>query len=320
MSVLEEKLFKKCPHLGEYLVAIRDIVKKSVWDGPIVLNEYPDHGFNHSEKIISFLDEIVPQANPNLSADELYILLSTAYLHDIGLQFPNYIPELKKVLATKGIPGLTAKKQQILRDKHREIVAQIIEEEEQFKNLHPPYHSIIGEICTKHRASHLGEDYMEMLGAFGGEKIRFRLLIALLQCGDALHLSADRVNMKKVDLISHHSKKYWWKNHYIREIVIDEKTNRIRVHYEIPREFEENMRTFMHFAELRFRGYPGDALDVMWDHGIRLRCGGPEAWIMINDEKSKMPQEIMDDIENYSLEIEKKSREERIKLIRLEEF
>ena len=80
------------------------------------------------------------------------------------------------------------------------------------------------------------------------------------------------------------------------------------------------MRTFMHFAELRFRGYPGDALDVMWDHGIRLRCGGPEAWIMIDSKKSKMPQEIMDDIENYSLEIEKKSREERIKLIRLEEF
>ena len=320
MSVLEEKLFKKCPHLEEYLAGIRDIAENYVWDGPIVLSEYPDHGFKHSQKVISFLDEIVPQANPPLSADELYILLSAAYLHDIGLQFPNYIPELKEVVDTKGIPGLNEKEHQIIRDKHREIVAQIIEEEDQFKKLHPPYHRIIGEICTNHRETHLGKDYMELEDAFGGEKIRYRLLIALLQCGDALHLSADRVNIKKVHLIPFTSKKYWWKNHYIREIVLDEKTNRIRVHYEIPPEFEENMRTFMHFAELRFRGYPGDALDVMWDHGIRLRCGGPKPWVMNNDEKLKMPQEVMKDIEKYSLGIEKKSQEERIKLIRREEF
>ena len=54
--------------------------------------------------------------------------------------------------------------------------------------------------------------------------------------------------------------------YYIREVAIDLKTKRIRFHYDIPPDFQQYMELFKQFSEKRFRRFPGDAMDILWDH------------------------------------------------------
>ena len=63
-----------------------EIVKK-IWTSEVrIVREYTDHGYEHSQRIIQKLYEII-QPNPQiLTETELYFLLLGAYLHDIGMQ------------------------------------------------------------------------------------------------------------------------------------------------------------------------------------------------------------------------------------------
>jgi len=79
---------------------IKSSVKKIWKDAPIIIPEFTDHGLDHSERLIDLSNFII---NSNqlirLSENEIYLLIISIYLHDIGMQCDlNNFPEIKKIL------------------------------------------------------------------------------------------------------------------------------------------------------------------------------------------------------------------------------
>ncbi len=58
-----------------------------LWERPL-LQHYTDHSTKHSERIIKALGQLLQEDGSQLNEFERFILLSSAYLHDIGMQSP----------------------------------------------------------------------------------------------------------------------------------------------------------------------------------------------------------------------------------------
>lgn len=317
---MEEHLKIKCENLYEHLIVIKRYCKEQ-WSH-LILPFLPEHGLEHSEKMIQFLKEITPMINPPLSNDEIYILLSAIYIHDLGLQ--DYEPLIREGLVRKPFSmPYNNQDVKIIIDEHRRIIPQIVDKIIWGKKTKHqlPYANLIKIVAKEHKKS--GDKYKECIRTMGGEIIRLKMLIALIQCCDALHISSDRVKMKMshIDIIPFESKKFWWEMYYIREVVVDQKTKRIRFHYVIPPKFQDYMDMFVDFSERRFKRHPGDAMDILWDHGVHLQVGASVPWVILDDEKEMMPEEIINDIRKYLHKSHKESMkqlEERIKIYAIE--
>lgn len=300
ISLIEKDLIRKCPSLYDYFKIIKDFCIEN-WERQKCVH-YTNHDTQHTLKILSYIHDLKRYCMPPLNPDEIYVLLGSAYLHDISMQFP-------ELLIKKDLSSLDYKDWEEIRSNHRKILKLIINEKlfdffkEKSDYKHFPYHSHMETICVDHNASNTGTNFFETVKVIGGENIRIRLLLALIQCTDALHISPDRNNFNSDDSLPLPSKKYWWKNYYVREVLFDERCMRLIPHYVIPESFLERMDVFLEFAEHNFKGFHGDALDVLWDHGIRLKVGRFEPWILIDDRKKIMPNEVFEDIKSFLAEM-----------------
>jgi len=102
--------------------SLEDIKKisENIWRTPY-LPWFTKHDCEHSREIIHILGQILNpiKKTPNyLNEYEIYILLSAAFLHDIGMQF----------LKIKGIAidKLTEREYEIIRKKHAEMSYRMI--------------------------------------------------------------------------------------------------------------------------------------------------------------------------------------------------
>lgn len=84
MSYLEEKLLEDVK-----LYAVYSRIKEKaaiIWEIPILM-DFTDHGIGHSERIVGILNRLISLwDNPDVNPVEAFVLLSSAYLHDIGMQ------------------------------------------------------------------------------------------------------------------------------------------------------------------------------------------------------------------------------------------
>ncbi|MDP3183069.1 MAG: hypothetical protein Q8M54_09685, partial [Desulfobaccales bacterium] len=86
---LEQKLKESsCDELWKDLQQIKGAAQQ-IWQTP-KLRWYPDHGLRHSHRIIELIGQIVEplyRRNPDyFLPEELFVLLASCYLHDIGMQ------------------------------------------------------------------------------------------------------------------------------------------------------------------------------------------------------------------------------------------
>jgi len=85
---LESELETLNPILSGKLAQIKTATSK-IWN-PAKLRWYTDHGTSHSQSIIRLIGEIIEYLYKKqfnvLSDDELFVLLASCYLHDIGMQ------------------------------------------------------------------------------------------------------------------------------------------------------------------------------------------------------------------------------------------
>ena len=71
--------------LKNCLNSIKDASER-IWNKP-KLTHYTNHDIDHSKNIITILNKILETAPDNLlNEHELFVLLVSAYLHDIGMQ------------------------------------------------------------------------------------------------------------------------------------------------------------------------------------------------------------------------------------------
>ena len=131
---LEEKL-KQSPDLYRTLKEIEEFCKR-IWRAPL-LSWFTSHDVSHSKEIIHLLGQIllpIENTAASLTEHELFILLASAYLHDIGMQY------LK--VEDISVDKLNSDEYEIIRKRHAEesynIILKNVQESLHMDDFHPP--------------------------------------------------------------------------------------------------------------------------------------------------------------------------------------
>src|SRR4030042_3041247 len=189
----------------ELLRNLQDIERfsKGVWNSRL-LPWFTNHNVDHSREIIFILGQLLTPLEGSkspLTKHELFVLLASAYLHDIGMQFLKWddIP----------IEKLTEKEYEEVRKRHAELSSEIIlkrvAKSTDRDDFHLPdgideeYIAPVAFVCKGHSS----EYFTEVIKRFGespyspkGRHLRGELLTALLLIADELDLQCKRVDFK----------------------------------------------------------------------------------------------------------------------------
>lgn len=223
-NLLKSSNFELSGHLD-------DIKKFSrrVWEKPH-LQWFTKHDVTHSEEIIYLIEQIIKpiENDPEifLSVHELFILLASAYLHDIGMQYlkiPGY-----------SIDKLSSTEYDLIRKKHAEESYNIIlkpvmpilkRDDFHFPTIDEEYLPIIAKVSKGHSTDFFEEivkNFKEDPSTPKGRKVRGEFLTALLLIGDELDLQCKRVSFPDTAkfTLSDFSLLHWYKHHYVDYVEI----------------------------------------------------------------------------------------------------
>jgi hypothetical protein len=147
--------------------------------------EYTPHDICHSKEVLrclnDFIDDTLKEA---FNAYEIYFLMASVYLHDIGMAD---FPELRI-----GVDKERLKEN--IRDKHHFRSKEFIEKNYEKLNIEDPHQAkIIGEICLGHRREDLSDETLfNPNWYYKGYSINIPLLAAFLRIADELDLTFER--------------------------------------------------------------------------------------------------------------------------------
>lgn len=212
--------------------SIRLTVEK-IWadDAPRIIKDYTDHGINHCKRIAGFLVKLL-NANDGrkLSEVELYILILSTYLHDIGMQCDiSKYPEIFQIAQKFGADfnkkfdvtlanGYTIDEQNSIRKNHHLLTAAWIDYAfksgktilgSSIKSIPSALISDLIDICKHHSKLPITNCPL----AFKSHPVeRKQLLAALLRFADELDIDSTRVNLETIKTYSLDPKNgvYWW--------------------------------------------------------------------------------------------------------------
>ena len=175
VEVLKERTEgeKLCHKLEE----IKGKVKYFLDEIPKTFPEYTKHDIEHSERVIDYLDLIIPDSlKKELDTYEIFFLLASAYLHDIGMiRFPEDEDTDSELI--REMHHLRSEK--FIVENYKDLS---IEDEHQAR--------IIGKICRGHRKEDLRSFRIETYKI--GHTINVPLLAALLRIADELDITFER--------------------------------------------------------------------------------------------------------------------------------
>jgi hypothetical protein len=221
-----------------------------------LLPHFTDHSVAHSDSLVELADQLIAplQQSPDaLSQEELQILYSACYLHDIGMQYENadktqVISNLNLTQPWKDLSENT--RRLILRQYHGAISAEMIAMS--FRATHAPigiqlkedhYAKYVAPICEGHTLDTTALRYQEIIK--DGPGIRTSLLSAVLRLADILDLSRRRANVDKAQTLSLEleSQMHWWRHYFTEGVAIDPGDKTVTVWFDFPTtRFEEYKR------------------------------------------------------------------------------
>ncbi len=226
-----EKELKSHPELSSCL---DDIIKScnKIWANPL-LPWFTKHDVSHSQEIVHLLGQILSpleETPQKLNEHELFILLASAYLHDIGMQ------NLKVVDIS--IDKLTSEEYEQIRKMHAEesfnIILKRLNKTMERDDFHLPiikddYISIIARVSKGHATDFFEEsiDYFQQNPAEPlNRSVRADLLTALLMIADELDLQSKRAEFSETakSNLSDYSAVHWYKHHYVASVEVDKGT------------------------------------------------------------------------------------------------
>ena len=133
------------------------------------------------------------------------------------------------------------------------------------------------------------------------EKIRIRLLVALLRLGDELHRDYQRVKMDQIKLwhIPVSSKFYWWTNHYTKSVHI--KNGKIRVIFRLPENYENDpvIEAFIKKTGVSINEQLEEVKGILWDHGCKLYLAPHDPEKDIEVENKGVLEPVPDDLKKH---------------------
>ncbi len=179
---------------------------------------YTLHGLDHSNYVIKILEKLIEGLNPsdNLNETEVFCLLSAAYLHDVGMQckYPDDMERAAQISELKRRPYTF---QDLIRDEHHKRSGRYIKDN--YKNLKLDHieSECIRLISEGHRQIKLeSKEYDDQ--PVGLERVRVRLLSALLRLADELDITYTRAPETLYDILKNdmpsYSRLQWLKHYY----------------------------------------------------------------------------------------------------------
>jgi len=217
---------------------------------------YTLHGMDHSHAIISKLDKLIDGISPNnkLTRAEIFYLLASVYLHDVGMliSYPEDVERAKTISIQKKKPFT---KEDLIRDEHNIRSGKYIIEHELDLKLDHVESECVKLICEGHRLVDLTtENYNDRL--VGDERIRVRLLAALLRFSDELDISYQRAPKVLMDIFKEDmpdfSKLHWLKHYYTNGVGIEPNSN-LKTVIEIQTQYPDRERGRKITEELIFK-------------------------------------------------------------------
>jgi len=141
-----------------------------------------------------------------LKEDERFLLLASAWLHDVGM-----------------ILNLFGRHEDanVVRDTHDERCAQYIRNNRETLGLDLPESTIVAELCRYHRKKNDISTCQKEVGA-----VRLTLLAAYLRLADAIHLDITRMPQGRYDLLvaagmPWESRFHWLRSMWVNSIIPD---------------------------------------------------------------------------------------------------
>lgn len=212
-----------------------------------LLPHFTDHSVAHSDSLVRIVDQLIQplqQSAHRLTQEELQILYSACYLHDIGMQYEH--ADKTQVISGLNLPQSWGDlsedtRRDLLRKHHAAISAEMVimsvRAEKppigiQLKEDH--YGKYVAPVCEAHTLDTAGGRYLEIIK--DGPNIRTSLLSALLRVADILDLSQRRTNTDKARTLrlDLESQTHWWRHYYTEDVKIDQNEKTVTVWFDFP--------------------------------------------------------------------------------------
>lgn len=227
----EHKLKKESPELHALFSNSVFCLHRMLTKYKNIFPTFTDHTALHSMEVIDFCNKLIAHNIEKLNADEIYVLLMSAYLHDsgIGISKADYEKFSKNINfddyfetnPDRAIPD-------IIRDFHQEYSGEFIKKYAELLEIPSDEHLFaIVQVSRGHRKIDLWDktEYPDHFRTDKGVPICLPYLTALIRLADELDIAADRnlEFMYDIDTINNeYSKMEFRKHQAIRRLVIEE--------------------------------------------------------------------------------------------------
>jgi len=256
-------ILKNNDHLYSKLKCTRNAVKPILEDSKMI--HFTKHDVKHSDRVVEKLSILAEYLDVHLVEEECYILLSAAYLHDIGMQSDKF----KDTKKTRNMHHILSS----------EMILGSINNNDEYPNLEidKNFCNSIALISKAHRKIDIINNTKYDDFVMGGSLIRFRLLAALLRFADELDIDFRRVNIERLKIeknMSAESKLHWYKHYYVLGVGINQ--GMIRLTYRFPEEYmnTNTEKMIIKFTKERIlEEYEYFREDIFWNAGIKLSLG-----------------------------------------------
>lgn len=237
--------------LDETHRALVVVLRTSV--APILANNllphFTDHSVGHSDRLLRLIGELVaPIQNGELALtqDELVLLYSACYLHDIGLQYERahllgVIPAEQMPQAWEDLSESTQR--DLLRQYHHQIAAKMVQlsagsaESLIGMQLTEAYYPArLACLCESHCIDMDADIDRYQQITTDGPRIRMRLLSGLLRVADILDESRRRALRSKARTLNldRAAETHWWRHYYTEDVTFDAGQRLIKLHFDFP--------------------------------------------------------------------------------------
>ena len=314
---VENRILKKYisdPKLSNSLALIRGVME-SIWanDAPRIVQNYTDHGIEHSERIVDFVEKLL-QVNPDadFSEQEIYLLLAGVYLHDIGMQcdvvkYPaikeraeakNLGAKFDKEFTAETTNGYSPDEQNEIRKNHHLLSAAWIDYlyEGNDPKLSPAIKSVpydlvddLMDLCKFHSKLPIN-DCSNFFN--DNPNSRKKMVAALLRFADELDISNTRVNIGTAKIFSIYpdNSVYWWLHNYTKVNFVGPKKVRIKVNLH-PEDFESYGSFVREEYITHFKNKNQLVLDVLVGQNIPIVIDN-DSDVVAHNRAEKFPPEI----------------------------
>ena len=184
---------------------------------------YTNHDFKHLTNVEEIINKMLTEeVKKELSDEEIFCLLSAAWLHDIGMipvndekeEYENMSPDERKEYSTT------------VRDHHNIRSKNYVESNKEKLNIDDFEADIIGNICKGHREVELGE-YKD---TYSKTKIRLSSLSAILRLADECDVSHNRESLLSEEGADEEIKEEHYRIHkLVRTPVFDHENQTIKL-------------------------------------------------------------------------------------------